>query len=185
MYSERVGEVLRERGHDAVHVSEIALGGAPDQDVLAPAVEERRTLVTENAVDFLPLRDQRQSAAMTMTPVLVALTARRGIGGASMRNSRMPSPNGPSATRTPTPTRIGCPDVRSTPPSGCDRDRPATPVAQMLTAAAFCSRIATVGRAAPRRVSAWTSRGYRRYASEPDHGLGGSGPRRRRVDVAR
>lgn len=39
-------------------------------------------LVTENAVDFLPLLDQRQSAGLTMTSVLVALTAGRGVGGA-------------------------------------------------------------------------------------------------------
>ena len=82
MYSERVGELLRTRDHDAVHVREIGLAGAADADVLARAVDERRTLVTENAVDFLPLLDQRQSAGMTMTPVLVALTAGRGIGGA-------------------------------------------------------------------------------------------------------
>ena len=82
MYSERVGDVLRERGHDVVHVREIGLGGAPDADVLARAVDERRTLVTENAVDFLPLLNQRQSAGMAMTPVLIALTVGRGVGGA-------------------------------------------------------------------------------------------------------
>jgi predicted nuclease of predicted toxin-antitoxin system len=82
MYIERVGDVLRQCGHDAVHVREIGLGGAPDADVLARAVDEGRTLVTENAVDFLPLLDQRQSAGLAMTPVLVALTAGRGVGGA-------------------------------------------------------------------------------------------------------
>jgi predicted nuclease of predicted toxin-antitoxin system len=82
MYSERVGDVLRERGHDVVRVRETGLGGAPDADVLARAVDERRTLVTENAVDFLLLLNQRQSAGMAMTPVLVALTAGRGVGGA-------------------------------------------------------------------------------------------------------
>ena len=82
MYSERVGDLLREAGHDAVHVREIGLGGAADGDVLARAVEEGRTLVSENAVDFLPLLDQRQSAGLAMTPVLVALTAGRGVGEA-------------------------------------------------------------------------------------------------------
>ena len=57
MYRERVAELLREEGHDAVHVRSIGLGGAPDADVLARAVDEGRTVVTENACDFLPLLD--------------------------------------------------------------------------------------------------------------------------------
>lgn len=82
MFGERVAELLVECGHDAVHVREIGLGGAPDVDVLARAVDETRTVVTENAVDFLPLLDQRQSAGAVMTPVLIALTAGRGVAGA-------------------------------------------------------------------------------------------------------
>jgi predicted nuclease of predicted toxin-antitoxin system len=82
MYSERVAELLRERGHDAVHVREIGLGGAPDADVLSRAAEDGRTLVTENAVDFLPLLDRRQGAGLAMVPVLIALTSGRGVGGA-------------------------------------------------------------------------------------------------------
>ena len=82
MYGERVAELLCERGHDAVHVRSIGLGGAPDADVLARAVEEGRTVVSENAADFVPLLDQRQSAGVSTTPVLVALTAGRGVGGA-------------------------------------------------------------------------------------------------------
>ena len=39
------------------------------------------TVVTENASDFLPLLDERQAAGMPMTPVLVALTAGRGVAG--------------------------------------------------------------------------------------------------------
>ena len=81
MYAERVAEILVERGHDAVHVRDIGLGGASDAVVLARAVDEDRTVVTENAVDFLPLLDQRQAAGAAMTPVLVALTAGRGVGG--------------------------------------------------------------------------------------------------------
>lgn len=81
MYAERVAELLAERGHGALHVRDIGLGGAPDVDVLARAVDEDRTVVTENAVDFLPLLDQRQGAGAAMTPVLVALTTGRGVGG--------------------------------------------------------------------------------------------------------
>ena len=81
MYGERVVELLRQRGHDAVHVRDIGLGGAPDADVLARAADEGRTMVTENAADFLPLLDRRQGAGMSMTPVLIALTAGRGVAG--------------------------------------------------------------------------------------------------------
>jgi predicted nuclease of predicted toxin-antitoxin system len=82
MYGERVAELLGERGHDAAHVRSIGLGGAPDAYVLARAVDEGRIVVTENASDFLPLLDQRQSAGVPTTPVLIALTAGRGVGGA-------------------------------------------------------------------------------------------------------
>ena len=81
MYAERVAQLLVERGHDAVHVRDIGLGGALDADVLARAADEDRIVVTENAVDFLSLLDQRQGAGAAMTPVLVALTAGRGVGG--------------------------------------------------------------------------------------------------------
>jgi predicted nuclease of predicted toxin-antitoxin system len=82
MDGERVAELLDERGHDAVHVRTIGLGGAPDADVLTRAVDDGRTLVTENAADFLPLLDRRQGAGLSMTPVLVALKAGRGVGDA-------------------------------------------------------------------------------------------------------
>lgn len=81
MYSERVAELLADHGHDAVHVRSIGLGGAPDADVLARAVDEDRTVVTENASDFLPLLTHRQSAGVPTTPVLVASTSGRGVGG--------------------------------------------------------------------------------------------------------
>ena len=82
MYGEQLAEPLTGRGHDAVHVRAIGLGGAPDADVLVRAVADGRTLVTENAVDFLPLLDQRQAAGLPMTAVIVAVKSGRGVGGA-------------------------------------------------------------------------------------------------------
>lgn len=101
MYGEQVAESLRERGHDATHVRQIGLGGAPDAEVLARAAEEGRTLVTENAADFLPLLDLRQSAGLPMTPVLVALTTNRGTGGAL--HTKLAAAIDEWAERTPTP----------------------------------------------------------------------------------
>lgn len=82
MYGEQLVELLARHGHDALHVRAIGLGGAPDADVLERAVADDRNLVTENAVDFLPLLDQRQAAGLPMTTVIVALKTGRGVGGA-------------------------------------------------------------------------------------------------------
>lgn len=101
MFGERLGDLLEERGHDVVHVRSVGLGGAPDDVVLARAIEEKRTLVTENAADFLPLLDQRQSAGLPMTPVLVALSANRGTGGAL--HARLADAIDRWATETPDP----------------------------------------------------------------------------------
>jgi predicted nuclease of predicted toxin-antitoxin system len=39
-------------GYDAVHVNEIGLQGAPDDDILARAVAEGRIVITGNGADF-------------------------------------------------------------------------------------------------------------------------------------
>lgn len=41
-----------EFGHDAVHVSEVGLGGAADTEVAGAARAEEHAVVTENAADF-------------------------------------------------------------------------------------------------------------------------------------
>lgn len=55
MYPPVVADQLRARGHDvvSVHDSEYRyLEGAPDEEVFAAALAERRALVTENVPDF-------------------------------------------------------------------------------------------------------------------------------------
>jgi predicted nuclease of predicted toxin-antitoxin system len=47
-----IAEQLRARGHDVVTVAEACLAGATDERVLAWAVRERRTVVTNNIRDF-------------------------------------------------------------------------------------------------------------------------------------
>jgi hypothetical protein len=44
-------------GHDAVHVTEIGLGGADDAQVAAAARADGRAVVTENVADFSAERD--------------------------------------------------------------------------------------------------------------------------------
>ncbi len=100
-YGEQLADLLDRRGHDSVHVRAVGLGGAPDASVLANAVDSRRTLVTENAVDFLPLLDQRQAAGLPMTAVLIALKAGRGVGGAL--HARLADELAAWATDNPTP----------------------------------------------------------------------------------
>jgi Domain of unknown function (DUF5615) len=50
--------LLRDKyGHDAVHVSEVGLRGAPDEQVAAAARTEGRAVVTENVADFATERE--------------------------------------------------------------------------------------------------------------------------------
>jgi hypothetical protein len=58
MYPAAIAEQLRRRGHDASAVTErIELRSLPDAAILAIAQKERRAVVTENIVDFVPLGD--------------------------------------------------------------------------------------------------------------------------------
>jgi predicted nuclease of predicted toxin-antitoxin system len=49
-----VADLLVDHGHDAVHVSDIRLRGAPEEAVLAAAEEDERILITADT-DFGPL----------------------------------------------------------------------------------------------------------------------------------
>ncbi|MGH2861187.1 MAG: DUF5615 family PIN-like protein [Solirubrobacteraceae bacterium] len=49
--SPRVGEVLKEAGHDAVHLRDVGLLGANDSDVMASATADSRVVVSADT-DF-------------------------------------------------------------------------------------------------------------------------------------
>ena len=51
---------LRDKGHDAVSVTDLAMRGATDTEVFDRAVDEDRIVVTENFADFAALVEQRQ-----------------------------------------------------------------------------------------------------------------------------
>ena len=58
MYPAAIAEQLRKRGHDASAVTErVELRSLPDATIFAVAQEERRAVVTENIIDFVPLAD--------------------------------------------------------------------------------------------------------------------------------
>lgn len=47
--------VLRDQGYDAIHAYEVERGGLTDEEQLAYAAREERTLLTHNSRDFAPL----------------------------------------------------------------------------------------------------------------------------------
>lgn len=49
--SPRLASWLCERGHDAVHVLDVGLGGQPDTDIIARAGQEGRMIITQDS-DF-------------------------------------------------------------------------------------------------------------------------------------
>jgi len=57
-----LAQVLRERGLDAVHVTEVGLSGATDPTVLDSAIEQKRAVLTHNVRHFLPLMERAAEA---------------------------------------------------------------------------------------------------------------------------
>jgi hypothetical protein len=56
MYPSSIAEGLRDRGHDAVAVTErVELHSLADADLFAAAQREQRAVVTENVRDFAPI----------------------------------------------------------------------------------------------------------------------------------
>ena len=55
--SDAARQLRQEFGHDAVHVNELGLRGADDQQVAEVARAEGRAVVTENVADYAAERD--------------------------------------------------------------------------------------------------------------------------------
>lgn len=56
MYDPEIAEMLRDLGHDAVHVSERAdLKSAGDETIFGVAQDEHRVIFTNNVRDFMPI----------------------------------------------------------------------------------------------------------------------------------
>ncbi len=79
MYSTTVAEQLRGRGHDVVSIHDAEfrnLEGAPDEDVFAAAIAEKRAIITENVPDFRRL-EAASLASDAPTPGLIFTTNRQ------------------------------------------------------------------------------------------------------------
>lgn len=86
MYSPRIAEELRKRGHDAISVKERPdLVGRSDREVFAAMASEGRAIVTNNAADFTPLfieaiAFEEQHAGLLLTSDRSLPRRREGIG---------------------------------------------------------------------------------------------------------
>ncbi len=61
-YAEAVAKELRGRGLDAVTVAGLRLRGIDDEALLEFAASDRRALLTNNVVDFMPLHSRWMAA---------------------------------------------------------------------------------------------------------------------------
>ncbi len=76
MFSDNIAQQLRAKGHDVISVvADPALVGLPDDQVLAYATTEGRTLVTAKIKDLVPL-DGRYRAASQSHAGLILVSAR-------------------------------------------------------------------------------------------------------------
>jgi hypothetical protein len=76
MFSGFIAEQLRAKGHDVLAVvTDPALIGLPDDQILAHATMTGRALVTANIKDFMPL-DARHRAANRAHPGLILVSAK-------------------------------------------------------------------------------------------------------------
>lgn len=57
MFPKATAQLLREQGHDGVHVTEVGLQATEDAQVAMVARAEGRAVVTENVVDYSVERD--------------------------------------------------------------------------------------------------------------------------------
>lgn len=63
---------LQRSGYDAVHVLDLGLLGAPDEEVLVAAADQRRVLYTHNARDFMRLAAEYARSAKPHYGIIVS-----------------------------------------------------------------------------------------------------------------
>ena len=79
-----LGEILRQRGYDAVHVLDAGRTGQSDAEQLAYAVSQRRTILTHNIRHFRLLNQRYHEEGRQHFGILLsAQTAKRSIAPSS------------------------------------------------------------------------------------------------------
>jgi len=75
MFSDSIAQRLRARNHDAISVvADSALVSLPDDQVLAYAAAEGRSLVTANIKDFIPLDGMHRAAGHAHAGLILVST---------------------------------------------------------------------------------------------------------------
>ncbi len=68
----KLGEILRQRGYDAIHVLEVDRGGMSDPEQLAHATSEQRAILTHNVRHFVLLNKQYHDEGKEHFGILVS-----------------------------------------------------------------------------------------------------------------
>lgn len=112
MFHPRIASELTARGHDCLAVAaEPDLRESDDADLLAYALEQRRTLVTNNVVDFERLRRQRDHTGQAVPPLIYTSDAAFRVTGGSSDASSPPSTT-PAAAMPSPPPAVSCGSAR-------------------------------------------------------------------------
>ena len=76
MYRDKLAQLLRDRGIEAISVLELGLAGRSDAEVFAAAVSGGYAVLTENVSDFAALCADHTSSGSHHPGVLIALSSR-------------------------------------------------------------------------------------------------------------
>jgi predicted nuclease of predicted toxin-antitoxin system len=75
MFTDDIAQQLRTKGYDVISVvADPALVGRPDDQILAYATTEGRTLVTANIKDFVPLDGRYRAAGQSHAGLILVST---------------------------------------------------------------------------------------------------------------
>ena len=75
MFSDSIARQLRSQGHDALSVvADTAMTALPDDQILAYATAEGRTLVTANVKDFVPLDGRYRASGQSHAGLILVST---------------------------------------------------------------------------------------------------------------
>ena len=74
-----LGEILRQRGYDAIHVLDAGRAGKSDAEQLAYAVSQQRTILTHNIRHFRLLNERYHEEGWQHFGILLSAQERRAL----------------------------------------------------------------------------------------------------------